>query len=251
MAHTLLVVDDDPDFRHLLSMRLSVRYAVLEAASGEEALTLLKNPNEIDIVILDEIMPGMRGVETLKKIKQISPEVKTILLTGHGSKEIVMNALRARADEFIEKPLGLENLQQTIDTLLRVKEGLHNLDACDAHGKIEKVKHFVERNFDRKVSLKDAAKAVCLSPKYLSRLFKQEMGDGFSHFRSGLRITKAKEWLETTGYGVSQISDKLGYQNVESFIRAFRKTAGCTPSAYRHKSRPPKKAPEKLAENRQ
>ena len=237
MAYTMLLVDDDQDFRYLLSSRLSSQYEVIEAASGPEALAVLEKPNQVDVVLVDEMMPGMRGIETLQRIRKLSPAVKTILMTGHSSKEMVVNALRARADDFVEKPQGLDRLPQVIDELLRAKEGRHDLDACDTHLKIKKVQYFVERNFDRRVTLKDAAAAVCFSPKYLSRLFKQETGDGFSHFRSGLRIKKAKELLEKTGYGVGQISDKLGYQNVESFIRAFRKMTGTTPTVYRNSAR--------------
>ena len=75
------------------------------------------------------------------------------------------------------------------------------LDSCDVKGKVERVKHFAERNLHKKISLEDAASAVSLSPKYLSRIFKQETGKGFSEYRSGLRMQKARELLEIAKNG--------------------------------------------------
>jgi AraC-like DNA-binding protein len=77
---------------------------------------------------------------------------------------------------------------------------------------------------------------VHLSPKYLSRLFKQEAKVGFNQFRLGVKMEKAKELLKSSDYNVSQISYKIGYQNVESFIRCFKNATNCTPSQYRKKT---------------
>ncbi len=123
-----------------------------------------------------------------------------------------------------------------IGRILRSKNGEDNIDSCDIKGKIEHVKRFAERNYHKRTSLEDAAAIVGLSPKYLSRIFRQEVGTGFSDFKSKIKIEKAREWLSSTGYNVNQISDKLGYQNVESFIRAFKKYSNCTPSEYRKKN---------------
>jgi two-component system response regulator YesN len=83
--------------------------------------------------------------------------------------------------------------------------------------------------------LKDAAQAVYLSPKYLSRIFKQSTGKSFSEYKLKIKTEKAKELLSKTGYNVNQLAEKLGYENAESFIRLFRRFAGYTPTEYRKK----------------
>ncbi|MDD4954852.1 MAG: AraC family transcriptional regulator, partial [Candidatus Omnitrophica bacterium] len=110
-----------------------------------------------------------------------------------------------------------------------------DISACTINDKMDKVKRFIERNCFKKISLDDAASTVFLSPKYLSRIFKQSTGMGFSDFRLHIKIDRAKELLEKTGYKVDQISDKLDYQNTESFIRQFKKLTGLTPTQYRVK----------------
>src|SRR3989339_1667138 len=232
----ILLVDDDKIFREEF-VECFGGYGFIQAADGGEALKILKRPNEIDLVIMDVRMPGIDGLSLLEKINEIDSGVGTIIITGYSSKEVVLRALRGKADDFMEKPFDLEKARAVIDKVLNArKEGYRN-DAADTAGKIEHVKRFLNRNSSRKVSLKDAAGVVCLSPKYLSRIFQEHEGTGFNEYKLELKMTEAKIFLKKTAYNVDQISDKLGYQNTESFIRQFKKIAGQTPAAYRKKIR--------------
>jgi len=237
MSYKILLVDDDQGFREEFRDALEGDYDVIDAKDGMVALEILKKPHDIDVIVLDVMMPGMCGTELLTEIKKIAPDLGIIMLTGHSSESVAIAALKGHADDFIEKPLDIEKFKGTLENVLRAKSREPELDACDLKDKIERVKHFAERNIDKKVSLEDAAASVALSPKYLSRVFKQEAGMGFSEYRSELKMNRAKEFLETTGYNVNQIAEKLAYENVESFIRAFQKSVGVTPSVYRKKVR--------------
>jgi len=230
----ILLVDDDAIFREEFAECLG-EYEVLQAATGEEALAILKKPNEINLVMLDVRMPGMGGLAALEKIAEIAPEAGTVILTGYGSKEVVIRALRGKADDFIEKPFDIAKTRAIVEKVLAAKKDGYRPEAADLGDKIEHVKRFLRRNCLRKVSLQDAAQAVCLSPKYLSRVFWEQSGSSFNEYKLGLKMDAAKELLKETGYNVDQISAKLGYQNTESFIRQFKKVAGCTPRAYRGK----------------
>lgn len=230
MPYHILIVDDDREFRTELKEALE-DFDVLEAADAQSALEILKRPHEVDLIILDVKMPGMSGTDALVEIKKIAPDIGIIISTGYSSESVAIAALKGHADDYIQKPVNLDKLNSTIMRLL--KEKGPDLDAADISGKIEHVKEFARRNYHKKVGLEHAAKAVGLSPKYLSRIFRQETGKGFSDYKSEVKIEKAKEWLSTTGYNVNQISDKLGYQNVESFIKTFKKYTGATPSEYR------------------
>ena len=113
---TILVVDDEKD--QLKSLNLGLRrkgYSVLEASNAEDALRLLDNSrNGIDMVLTDYAMSGTNGMELLKKIREERGLLPVIMMTAHGEKGLVIDALRNRCDSFIEKPFTLEQLLQEI-----------------------------------------------------------------------------------------------------------------------------------------
>jgi len=235
MPKKILLVDDDREFREELKCSLD-EYAIAEASNGEEALNILKRPNDIDLVILDVKMPGMNGTEVLKGIKSASPGLAIIILTGHSSEDVVIEALKGRADDYMKKPINIDKIKGVIDRLLELKYGTDGLPSSHETDKIEKVKSFAERNCYKKLCLKDAAIAVSLSPKYLSRIFKKSTGMAFSEYRLKIKIKEAKALLKASAYNIDQISQKMGYENTESFIRMFKKITGHTPKEYRKKN---------------
>lgn len=236
MPYNILLVDDDKEFREEFRDCFD-DYQIVEASNGQEALSLLGKPNEVDLVILDVMMPGLRGTQVLKSIKEMSPGLGIIILTGHSSKDVAVEALKGHADEFIEKPMNVEKTKEIIDKLLADKDDSDDINSSGIQAKIERVKHFALRNYHKKVCLHDAAQAVALSPKYLSRIFKQNTGLGFNEFNLQIKIGKAKELLKETDSNIDQISDKLGYQNSESFIRIFKKLTKNTPTEYRKRNK--------------
>jgi two-component system, response regulator YesN len=232
MPSKILLVDDDKDFRDEFRECFEA-YEIIEAGDGEEALRILKKPNDIDLVILDVKLPGVKGTEVLREIKAIAPDLGIIILTGHSSEDVAIEALKGHADEYIEKPLNVNKTRELIEDLLDAGSGLSAVVGIE--DKIEKAKRFMERNCYKKVTLEDAAKAVSLSPKYFSRIFKETTGTGFSEYRSRIRIREAKLLLKNTALNIAQIAYKIGYQNMESFTRLFKSSVGQTPTGYRKK----------------
>ena len=232
MPDKLLLVDDDREFREEFAESLS-DYEIIQADSGQEALRLLSRANEIDLVIMDVFMPGLSGTEVLKQIRNNFPGLGIIILTGYSSKDIAIEALKGHADDYLEKPVDIEKAKEIIENILAAKRAPSDLSSQGIKGKIEKVKKFVERNCFKKVYLKDAARAVYLSPKYLSRIFKEITGTRFTEYRLKVKITQGMALLKKSGYNIDQIADKLGYKNTESFIRQFKKIAKLTPTEYR------------------
>ena len=232
MAEKILLVDDDKELREELRESFS-EYDVTEAVNGRQALEILAKPNEIDLVLLDVMMPDINGIDVLKEIRQKYPELGIIILTGFSSVNIAIDALRNHADDFIEKPLDIEKTKDVINAILDKKARKEGTPLPGIQGKVERVKKFAERNCHKKTCLKDAAASIYLSPKYLSRLFKQNTGKRFSEYKLDLKIEDAKHLLTETDLNVNQISEKMGYQNTESFIRIFKKFTNLTPTKYR------------------
>ena len=114
----LLLVDDEVEFTLALAERLQLRkYDVRTAGSALEALALIKEQLP-DVIILDLKIPGMDGIETLKTIKKIDPEIEVIMLTGHGDVKSVEEGIKSGAFEYIMKPVDIEELIVKINKAL-------------------------------------------------------------------------------------------------------------------------------------
>jgi DNA-binding NtrC family response regulator len=108
----LLVVDDDPEFRDtLLSRFVRQGFAVQAAANGLEALELAQR-RSFDVAIFDMMMPEMNGLELLKRFKESHAECEVILLTGQGSIESAVEAMKLGAYDYLQKPFPLKELEE-------------------------------------------------------------------------------------------------------------------------------------------
>jgi DNA-binding response OmpR family regulator len=110
MKPRLLLVDDEEMFLEFLSRRLiSYQYDVTICLSGENALEMIME-HDFDVVILDVLMPGMDGIETLREIKKIKPLTEVIMLTGHASRESGIEGMKLGAHDYLSKPCNTEDL---------------------------------------------------------------------------------------------------------------------------------------------
>jgi len=106
----VLVVDDEEGIRESLSGIFEDEgYNVLASSSGEEALRILKEQNP-ELILLDVWLPGIDGVQTLKDIKNMKPDLPVIMISGHGNIELAVKATKMGAYDFLEKPLSLERV---------------------------------------------------------------------------------------------------------------------------------------------
>ncbi len=114
----ILVVDNGETIRETLVKILEREgYSVLTAQDGQEALDILKE-QRINVILSDVCMPRMDGNKLLKQAKTILPDVEVILMTGHGKTEMGLEALRAGAFDFIQKPFTKLALNKTIKQAL-------------------------------------------------------------------------------------------------------------------------------------
>ena len=116
---TILLIDDEDRFRQALARQLEVRdFKVLDAGNGEDAIKIVRHKNP-EVVILDQKMPGMDGIQTLKEIKKIRPEVQVIMHTGHGCIESARITGKHDVFRYIEKPCALDILIEAIRNALK------------------------------------------------------------------------------------------------------------------------------------
>ncbi|MDY0040700.1 MAG: hybrid sensor histidine kinase/response regulator [Desulforhabdus sp.] len=111
MHEKILLVDDEDGIRKVLGISLADSgFEVFTASSGEEALGIFRLEHP-PIVLTDIKMPGMDGVELLRKIKQESPDTEVIMITGHGDMDLAISSLQADAADFVTKPIKDEALE--------------------------------------------------------------------------------------------------------------------------------------------
>ncbi|MDQ7032353.1 MAG: response regulator [Desulfonauticus sp.] len=121
----VLVIDDDESTLKLFELYLKIfGYQALVAKSGEQGLTLFKE-HLPRIVFTDIKMPGMDGIQVLKEVKKIKPDTEVIIVTGHGDFELAVQALSLDATDFLNKPIGKEEIETSLE---RAKDRLRALE---------------------------------------------------------------------------------------------------------------------------
>jgi DNA-binding NtrC family response regulator len=114
MEAKVLLVDDEQDFLETLSNRLEMRGLKVSAVtSGEQAISEAKQ-QDYDAIVVDLAMPGIDGLETLKRIKADNPNAEIIMLTGHASVQSGVEAMKLGAGDFLQKPVELTELMSKI-----------------------------------------------------------------------------------------------------------------------------------------
>jgi DNA-binding NtrC family response regulator len=105
----VLVVDDDESFRQIVADRLArTGHQVVAASSGPQALALLDG---VDVALVDLLMPGMDGLTLLRRIREARPDVAVVILTGHGTVETAVEAMKAGAADYLQKPCSLAEVE--------------------------------------------------------------------------------------------------------------------------------------------
>jgi DNA-binding NtrC family response regulator len=118
----LLIVDDDTEYRSTVVRRFSRRgYRIQEAADGEAALELAAR-RQFHVAVVDLVMPGLSGLELLEKLKAGSPDCEVVMLTGQGTIETAVEAVKRGAQDFLTKPFPLTELEVVVQKAFEQRE---------------------------------------------------------------------------------------------------------------------------------
>lgn len=114
----ILVIDDEKGLRSILSKILTDEgYEVLSAASGEAAVELIKH-NPVDLALVDFKMPGMDGIQTIRRLKELDGGMKNVIITAYGQRESVDEATELGVYDYIAKPFDIEYVKALVKHLL-------------------------------------------------------------------------------------------------------------------------------------
>lgn len=240
----VLVVDDEPLVRSLLRDALAARARVVEAEDAEQAIEILQGRarETIDLALVDHVLPKRSGLELLQITKREWPWLPVVLITGFGSEELVLKALRGGASDYLRKPIQMKALLEIVGALTaqpHVAPGFvktrGDLDghARAVHPNIHKGLAFMREHFAEAITLTDVAREAGLSRFHFCRLFHHETGVPFHEHLHDLRVTQAKALLANRYRRVSEVAYAVGFNDLSHFDRTFRRIVGYSPSEYR------------------
>jgi DNA-binding response OmpR family regulator len=247
---TVLVVDDNADLRTYLRKHLAPHYRVLEAARGDEGLTLLRA--EIpDAIVCDVMMPGMDGYAFCRAVKS-DPDtdfLPVILLTAKANSEGRIEGLEGGADDYITKPFEPAELLVRISNLLRSRERLraryaaHSdetaLLATPRHEQsvdevlLAKLRGVLDQSaHEEAFDVQALAAGAGMSRAQLHRRVKEAFGSTPAEMIIRYRLERAAQMLAHRAGNVGEVAYAVGFKNISHFVKRFREHYGQTPAAY-------------------
>jgi CheY-like chemotaxis protein len=119
MTPTVLLAEDDNASRKVYRQALEGEgYQVIEVADGISALAALQD-HPVDLLLTDVMMPGIDGIELIGKAREIQPDLRAVIMTGHSTNETVLGAIRNKACDFLTKPFRLSEMIETVEAVLK------------------------------------------------------------------------------------------------------------------------------------
>lgn len=237
----ILIVDDEPKIRtgmhHLLS-----RHEGWQVEAFADARSALDHISEqgADVVITDITMPEMNGLDMLEEIHKRNPLIPLFILSGYSRFEYAQRAIELNVKKYFTKPTDPMKLIEALESLecsqqkqvaeLHTEVGeshIHNLQVLRAID-------YMEQHYAEKLSLADVARAVYISPNYLSDLFRKNTGCKFSDYLLNLRMKRAEKFLREPNFSVGNVAQAVGFVDSRYFSSAFKKYSGMTPREYRN-----------------
>lgn len=266
---SLMVVDDEERARRYIAEDIAWSTLdigpLFQASNGRDALELLRRHHP-DILILDIRMPEMDGIALLEQIMEQgsrSSWPQVITLSGYSDFEAARKMLSSGiVVEYLLKPASEDELFEAVykcieriedrradvvsvpETELDMASEPVSPEPLDDSTRtkrrmmqiVQQVKLYIQENCAQRITLDSAARQVFLNPTYLSRLFSETEGVGFSDYLTQVRIEMAKTLLMDYRKRIYEIASDVGYQDVKHFMKTFKKQVGMTPSEYREKS---------------
>ena len=252
---TVLLLEDDPDVAHYLTVCLQEDYCVLHVADGLQGLqrAFATLP---DMIISDIRMPGLDGLEVCRRLKDDvrTNHIPVILLTARADASARLRGLSQGADAYLTKPFSrdeliirLRRLQALRATLQRkYSRGLISASPVPsetthpAHEFVQKIEAIMLTHLhDETFSVHDLAREVHLSRSQLHRKVKSLTGMATTHYIRFVRLERAKELLLTQTLSVSEVAYRVGFKTPVYFSQVFKKAYGCSPSEAAERLVPP------------
>ncbi len=244
---TILLVEDNVEFRHFVASQLQGDYHVILADHGQEAMERLAAAH-VDIIICDIMMPVMDGITFCRHVKENLKfsHIPVILLTAKTSLQSKIAGLKTGADEYIEKPYSIDYLRARLENLLegrrKIREAYQTLPETAyetmAHSKADEcflnelIKTIHARLDEVDLDVDKLADALNMSRATFYRKVKQISELTPNDFIRLVRLKKAAELLRAKDYRISEIAYLVGFNSASYFSKCFHKQFGVLPKDF-------------------
>ncbi len=236
----ILIIDDEPKIRNGLSNLLTRREGWEVAGAYENAADALKYlaVNQVDVMITDIKMPEISGLELIARIRERDKKTAIIILSGYSNFQFAQRAIELGVSRYLTKPTNPRELICVLEETEKKLGGKQEKE--EDSGKIpnlfvQKAADYIKLNYSEKISIKEIADQLYLSPNYLSELFKKHTGKTFSEYLTEYRLEKACQLLDHAEYRVGDVSGMVGIHDGRYFSNMFKKKYGMTPTEYRNR----------------
>lgn len=247
---SILVVEDNADMRGYIRSILRDKYNVLEAAHGEEALTIL-NSHAVDFIISDLMMPIMDGIELSRRVKEnfTISHIPFLMLTAKTSQESRLESYRTGVDEYLLKPFDETLLLTRIENILENRKryqkkfaiamDIDTLNMEEESGDkkfLNRIMDVIKENYKNSYfEVSDFCEAAGVSKSLLNKKLQSLIGQSAGQFIRNYRLNIARELLlknrENKNMNIAEIAYEVGFNDPKYFTRCFTKYFNTTPSS--------------------
>ena len=236
----VIVADDEKLIANNIARRIEENCPSFRvAAKAGTGLEALKQAKELlpDVVFSDIKMPEMDGIELISRLRREMPAVLCVIVSGYSDFEYMKAAIQQSAADYLLKPVNPEELKRLLQrleaTLLAREQQMIPRRESDAAALAERVRLYLQENYDQPVDFSSLADSLAVSAPYLSKLFHEQEGKSPSRYLTDLRMRKAQKLLMDTQLTVREIAVRVGYPDPFHFSRNFKNAMGISPAQFR------------------
>lgn len=245
---TILIAEDNEELRRYIVQGLSeLRFSLLEAENGQKAMNILKE-TDVDLIIMDVMMPVMDGIKLCKFVKQNlrTSHIPVYMLSAKADVKYQLRGLQVGADDYIPKPFSMEVLKTKIQNTFRMRYRMleHYSNTLEIEPEkltsnavdeefLRKAMEVVEKNMGNvEFSTELFAREMNMSRSGLHLKLKSITGKSAIDFIHKIRFNRACQLLKEGKHTVAEISFMVGYNTPSYFATRFKKYVGCLPTEY-------------------
>lgn len=255
MTYKVIIVDDEKNIRDRLAKFFpweDFHFEVAGVAGDGMAALKLVEEFQPQLVFTDIRMPKMDGMQLAAKLYHYFPQIKIVILSAYNEFEYARKAIDCNVRGYLLKPIMKNDFIELMSKLAKEgypeervlaapEEELSQHTEAQPKEKnkyVQFAKKYVQEHYAENLSLKDISQEIYIHEAYLSKLFNEDVGEGFSSYVNRIRIEHAKKLMRYTDYQLKDISDLVGFQSHSYFNRVFKQHVGVSPLVFRKKHRP-------------
>ena len=229
-----VIADDEPAVGKLIRYFLQEEQLPIsiaaEVSDGQAALEAIRQ-HDPDLVFMDIQMPVLTGLEVIEQAKAEQCRAKFIIVTAYSIFAYAQTALRLGASDLLLKPISGEHLIESINRTVGLE--------FSSNWQVNEILLYIDGHLGENLTLESISQEFYISAYHLSHLFKKHMGMSCVECVHWRRIERAKELMQNSSKSIKEISEQIGYPNLNNFYTRFKKRTGMTPKAYMMRGRKP------------